>query len=138
MEAPVEMKEFVHKKIQDLQQELCLGEYKIEVEYSNDKQAMHAGISGSAMAVTIDSTYLTALITIYQPAVETWWSAKGQFGVACQLLHELCHIFLDPVVNLFMWDVSASQRDHTRETIERQVCRLVRAFESSMSSDWWR
>jgi hypothetical protein len=66
------------------------------------------------------------------------WENKDYKELVNSVLHETCHLFLEPVADIFMWDAAPSQKGMYRDTIERQTQRIANALYYSFKKDWWK
>lgn len=111
-------------------------------EYSSRLQFMESGHlddnenSETKMDVFIDSVYLWYRVRVY-PGCRKMYDQKDFKGLGAIVLHETCHLFIEPVAKLFMWDACASQRTHYEETIERQTERICNSIMYTLPKEWY-
>jgi len=87
-------------------------------------------------AINVNHVYLLADIEFY-PLMAKDWNKKNHREMGQNVLHEICHLFLEPVTDLFMWDVPASQEKFARDTVERQTQRIRNAIMLNMPDQWY-
>lgn len=133
---PPEFREYVREILHQLKCETYHGEYTQTIIWhespssdSYDDDVLHASIK-------IDTVYLSYTVHIWPELSERWQMADYK-TIGFDLLHEICHILVEPVVHLFMWDVHRSERQRVQETIERQVCRITNTISDLLPKDWY-
>jgi len=111
-------------------------EYAIKVKYMDEPDKHDSAESQLYASIHSDTVYLWASVRIYPPFVEQF--ERGEFsGCARDILHEVCHIFVEPVAKICMWDASPSQKPDYRDVIERQTERICKALFKSLPDGWY-
>ena len=111
-------------------------EYDLRFRYSPTADPGDDGCSSVKVTIQTNCTYLFATVTVY-PGLLDYWKEKNYFDIGECLLHEACHLLTEPIVELFMWDVPASQKTHVRCVIERQTQRTCNALLKHLPEDWY-
>lgn len=116
----------------------CLGEtfhneYTFEVGISKTPKPGDADVAAD---IDMNSVYLWARVTLYPELFQNYKDKKFR-RVGEALLHEVCHLFIDPVSRLFMWDACPSQKNGFHDTIERQTQRIANAIWDLLPNEWY-
>ena len=112
------------------------GEYSAKYEFMAEPSKDDNENSSVRMDVLIDHVYLWYKIRVYPDVFYLY--QQGDFkSIAAAVMHETCHLFTEPIAKLFMWDASASQVEHYRDTIERQTERICNAVMYAMPKEWY-
>ena len=72
------------------------------------------------------------------PALFESYQGKDYKQVGKDILHEICHLFVEPVAHLFMWDACVSQQAGYAEVIERQTQRIANAIFELLPEGWYQ
>lgn len=112
------------------------GEYSARFQFMAEPHADDNETSGVRMDVFIDSVYLWYRVRIY-PEVFDLYKDRDFKSIGVAMMHETCHLFLEPVAKLFMWDACASQEGHYRDTIERQTERICNTISYTLADGWY-
>lgn len=128
-----EFKRYVETVAHYCLNEIHHGEYELRFVYKNETKKDD---EGTLAEIDVNPTYLWAKMTIYRPSFEKYDKGDRE-GVARDVLHEVCHLFIEPIVALFWWDVSASQKEGYTDVIERQIQRTCNAVWGLLPVGWW-
>lgn len=112
------------------------GEYGGRTTFAERAHSSDTEDCATHMSIHIDSTYLWYRVTVY-PIVFEYYKGGNLKEIAGDMMHEHCHLFIDPIEKLFMWDASASQREHYMNTIERQTQRICNTILDLMPDGWY-
>ena len=112
-------------------------EYELLFEFSTERRNVDSG-NGTEdhMSIRVDPTYLYVTIWIY-PVVLDYYRKKDYAGIAKNLLHEACHILVEPLSRAMMLDASPSQEIPFRRDIERQTQRICNSIWRLLPKDWY-
>lgn len=135
MEFTTEFKDYVGMSLKYLRRELYMGEYMMDVEYCEECEDDKDGITTYAM-IYVDDSYLTMRIKVYG-VMQEWYDGGRIDKVAMTLLHEMCHIFTEPLWYWARYDCSPSQEPIIRRDNERQVQRIANVIGWLLPKDWY-
>lgn len=113
------------------------GAYRLQICWEPQQSTNDSDSREVAASIDVDSTYLWMYVKIY-PSILKNWDRDGLKVLAEQILHEICHAFLAPVQELFMWDACESQRGYYQNVIERQTQLITRTVFRLLPKDWWK
>lgn len=111
-------------------------EYQLQFKWSEIDSSTDSAHDSVKMEIRIDTVYLYCVITVY-PQSFIAWEQNDHATLSEFIIHELCHLFIEPVAKLFMWDASSSQRDHYKDTIERQTERISKVIWYLLPKEWY-
>jgi len=111
-------------------------EYDLKIKWEPDNDPRDNSHSSTFASIKADSVYLWATISVY-PALLEKYEEGDLRGIGESILHELCHLFIEPVDLLYRWDVSSSQRNYFNDTVERQTERICKAIHMRLPDDWF-
>lgn len=131
-----EFKRYIEALGDKCRKETFHGEYTMHYRFMAEPKPNEESDSITHMQVKPDPVYLTAIIEVY-PEIVNRYKASDYDTIARDMLHETCHLYLEPVARLFMWDVPPSQKDFCRETIERQTQRICNTIFDLLPKDWY-
>lgn len=129
---------YMVKLAQYCRDECFFGEYYQSIRFKDkDRTDDDGSMFGTTLLdIDIDEVYLQMLINVY-PAMRGYYDSGDFKGCGKSMLHEICHVFIKPVTNLWDWDDSASQRSEHTNIIERQTQRICNALHASFPKGWY-
>jgi hypothetical protein len=137
---PKEFKRYVERLAFQLRDYIAHQEYELKFEYTDrPMEDSDDGASDTHATINANSTYLSASIQFY-PALLEQFTAKKYRDVARTILHEICHLLLEPVRTLLMGAAKANQSDLFYDTVETQTQRIANTVEWGLeqhNSKWW-
>ncbi len=118
--------------------ECFFGEYYQLVRFKDkNRKDDQSGTFGTALLdIDIDEVYLQMMINVY-PSMRGYYDSGKFKECGKSMLHEICHVFIKPVTNLWDWDDSASQRAEHSNVIERQTQRITNALHAAFPRGWY-
>lgn len=131
-----EFKDYIRRLAQYCCDKTHHSEYRLSFGWMTENHKDDNEHSSVKMDIKIDSVYLNCTIRVY-PQVFLHWEDKEYGMIADYVLHEVSHLFIDPVSKLFMWDVPSSQREFTQDTIERQTQRITNVLMGALPDGWY-
>lgn len=131
-------KRYVKRVAEFCRDETFHGEYKQHIRFeSSDADTTESCHSRTKAAVNINCVYLYMTIMVY-PQMFADFDSGNYKEVAEDILHEICHAFIAPVTDYFMWDVCQSQKSMVEDIVERQTSRVCNCISGLLPKDWWR
>lgn len=130
--------EYIIGLAQFCRDECFFGEYYQTLRFKDKhrKDDSHSTFGTTLLDIEIDEVYLQMLINVY-PTMYDYYM-KGAFKECGKsMLHEICHVFIKPVTNLWDWDDSTSQRAEHSNVIERQTQRITNALHAALPKGWY-
>lgn len=133
-EFPDAFKRHVHILASYLRRTVWAGEYDMSLVF---RDADDDEVDGGAVPaeINVNSVYLFFQIRVTKHMLEDW-QEKNYGRVAKYILHEVCHILIDPVKQLAMRDAAPSQMKMFQEIVERQVCRVTNTIDLLLPKDY--
>lgn len=130
--------EYVRALVYYCRKACIMDEYALRITFADkdcDRDDDSCGFGIIVLSIEIDDVYLQALITIY-PEMFRLFEAGDFNSCGKYMLHELCHIFIKPVSNL--WDEDDNQKEHDAhmKVIERQTQRISNALYQALPNNW--
>lgn len=114
-------KDWISKSAANLKSHFYLNDWEMRIVFA-DRQP--DDMQDGAMCIETDSTYLRFRVTVF-PAVYDDWKDGRIEAVREYLLHEFCHIVLDPIYSLAKESMSNANREFYIRTLEQQTQRLM-------------
>lgn len=111
-------------------------EYQVNLKWSEVDSPTDNDHDSCKMEIQVDSVYLYFTITVF-PQSFLSWEQKDYAQLSEYVIHELSHLFIEPVAKLFMWDACPSQKQSYRDTIERQTERISKVIWYLLPKDWY-
>ncbi len=94
-------------------------------------------LDGSVYAtVNSDGNYLFATFTVYHPMF-TVWEEKNYRKLASFLMHEVVHLFFDPIADVAMEDLKEIEMKYVINIFERQVQLVTNAIVNQLDDTWY-
>lgn len=127
----MEFKKYVVAILLGMQSYLSLNEFTLDIEF------LDTDIDGCFADIKIDVVYLNASIRVY-PVTKELYRDKKYFQVFSHLVHELCHLFTEPI-NLELSKYMLKGEDNTTliDITERQTQRMTIAITRNVSEHIW-
>ncbi len=131
-----DFKKYVKALAKACKEETYHAEYTLRFEWEAEPDSEDCDSAASYLQVQMNTTYLWAQIHVY-PAFFRQYVRKDFEGCGRDMLHEICHLFIEPVSDLFVWDASPSQSERFSEVIERQTQRICHTVFDLMPKNWY-
>lgn len=136
-----EMKQAFREYIQNLggycRDETYHGTYAVSYVFLEEEEPPRDGDGNVSHAeVKFNQRYLRIEVKVYRPMFEAYL-CNDYKQIGRDLLHEFCHGFLDPVVQLFWWDVCDSQKHLFTDVIERQTQLMAYTVFDLLPNGWY-
>ena len=110
---------------------LYLDEYTIEIEFLDEDH------DDCFAEIATDIIYLSALIKIY-PVTRMLYRKKKYFQVFNHLVHEICHLFTEPInAELCKYVVKGEDNALLLDVTERQTQRITIAIARNTTEEVW-
>lgn len=116
--------------------ELFHGEYKRKLVWPKNPRADDKDDECTTATITIDNTYLSAVFRFY-PVMKVKWKDKDYRHIGSIVLHECCHLFIDPVADIYRWNQRPSEKEDNQNIVERQTTRIENAIFDLLPDDWY-
>lgn len=119
--------------------DMCFfGEYNQTIRFREKarKDDGNSTFGTTLLDIDIDEVYLQMMINVY-PTMRGYYNGGHFKECGKAMLHEICHVFIKPVTNLWDWDDSASQREEHSNVIERQTQRICNALHGVFPKGWY-
>lgn len=100
-------KQYVRRVFTEIKRYMYLHEYSYSIVWSTEDKG-----NGALADILVDNKYLNFRVTIY-PSLEKYFDEGNYIGVTETLLHELCHVYTEP-----MYDVAIT---HCPPALDDQV-----------------
>lgn len=133
---PLKYKQYIEKLIFKCLALTGHSEYTLRMDYSEVPDGSDTKTSSVKATVSMNTVYLNLVITVYPSSLKDW-NNKNYRNIVEDIMHEVCHLFIEPVAELFMWDACKSQKKHYRNTIERQTERICKTIVGLCNDDWY-
>jgi len=111
-------------------------EYALKIEWNLNNECDNTEDQALQASIFIDHVYLFVKVSVY-PELLYAWKNKDYYHIADTLLHEVCHLFIEPVWKLFSWDICVSQKRQYTEVLERQTQRITNAILEISGDEWF-
>jgi hypothetical protein len=114
-------------------------EYYYVLRCNSEDHEDDSTLGGSHVSaqIDVDSAYLHFVLNVYPDLYDTWKSGKHE-RVAFYILHEMCHILVDPLARFMRADAAPSQNREITDTVERQTQRIANAIMAALPRGWWK
>ncbi|KKL83943.1 hypothetical protein LCGC14_1969720 [marine sediment metagenome] len=127
----MKFKEYVIKILNGMQSYMCLLEYTLEIEFPKVDN------NGAFAEIKTDVVYFNVNIKIY-PVTKKLYEQKKYFQVFSYLVHELCHILIEPMSQeLSKYLVKGENNDLLEDVTERQTQRIAIAISRNVKEYVW-
>lgn len=113
------------------------GEYEAKYIFMEEPFEEDSRDEATYMTIRTDSVYLNVTIRIYPECMEKYKKKDYRF-LGETMLHEWCHVFLEPVIHDVRGILLDSMIRHILDnTLERQTQRVCNAIACGFPSTWY-
>jgi hypothetical protein len=133
----MEFKEFAKEVCRKIRNDIYHGEYSMQFDWpqSQPNDDQERGIITNA-EIIVDSKYLNCTIKLF-PNLKKWYDEGYINRVLDVLMHEMCHILTQPMLEEATRDASPSQKARIGEINERQTQRISNALYLNKPTEYW-
>lgn len=130
---PKEFKEYVENLITYCRNEIWHGVYRYVVEWHYQPITGNPKINAQ---IEVSDIYLSFVVGI-GPNIFERWKEKEYKLIGRTIIHELCHLFFQPIERLALENSDGVHHKQIVETDERQTQLLSVVFMSFFPKDWF-
>lgn len=128
------------KYIQDMgyicRQNTFLGEYAIDYIFCDENEDENEDVENTVfMTINVNTVYLYATIRIYPICMDKFKNKQYKKIGDC-LLHEFCHILLEPIIHEIRGMLSNNAVSALSDAVERQTQRICNSIGGGFPDDW--
>lgn len=141
---PTKKKYAYHKKFRTYVKKMCVdlrkvffaGEYEMDVCWCDEEDDERENNKVVAASITQDEVYLNFTIHI-KPQLYGYWKQNGHREIARCIVHEFCHLLVDPVWYFVSGDLSKENKAAGNDIRERQVQRICNVVWDGLPEHIW-
>lgn len=126
-------KKYITDLIMFCKKETYHNQFKIDIEWCEELDDLN---EDTAAAIYSKPEYFLATVVIY-PHILDYYKNKDYAAVGNIILHEICHLYYTPIVDMFDMYMSEHFRQMFRPTLERQVQTTRDTISSLLPMDWY-
>jgi len=135
MKLPQEYKGYVAELLSYLRWVAGYSNYAMDIEYITNLKARRQGYTVDA-EIDVDPVYLRFTISLADRVYYKW--KKKEFAYLGDLLvHEICHLYVEPIKVLAFTDASPSQIKQITDSVETQVQMIKMLFEKALPKNYY-
>jgi len=112
------------------------GEFRITFRWMDEPHPDDTPDNLCPMDCHVNSVYGFMDVRIYPEAYKNWKDDDKE-TVATNILHEMCHIVVNPLANVMLEDCKPSQEFMFRDIVETAVERIAKSLHTA-NEDWWK
>lgn len=130
-------KDHIRKLAQEFRKMVYASEYEMEICWCGGTDKKDEDGSTEVASISTDFKYLNLKIHV-RPIMYEYWKDGKDFDIGRTMLHEFCHVLVDPVFEFFSHDIGKERYNAANEVRERQVQRVCNAIWDHIPEKIWK